>query len=58
MMNFFAMMGTNFFYTKKKKKKKGKKNINIKKTSEAGLEPATYGLGGRCATITPHGLHQ
>lgn len=27
----------------------------IKKSSEAGLEPATYGLGGRCATITPHG---
>lgn len=29
--------------------------ICIKKSSEAGLEPATYGLGGRCATITPHG---
>lgn len=30
---------------------------DLKNTSEAGLEPATYGLGGRCATITPHGLY-
>ena len=30
-------------------------NNSLKKASVKGIEPSTFGLGGRCSTIEPHG---
>ena len=34
----------------------GRKYNEFKKASVMGIEPTTFGLGGRCSTIELHGL--
>ncbi len=39
-----------------KKSKHNQKFVSFEKTSVMGIEPTTFGLGGRCSTFELHGL--